>query len=135
VATSFFIGVMDAPWESEMITTMLRMVHEALGQGHEVAVWTCGGGTSLTIEALAGAKPGNPLDMISDRKDRQYPAIGALIRELLRKGNGRFEWLVCRHCMEERGATGQMQGVRIQPPFRFAQRLNSASVSIVMGVK
>jgi len=125
---------MGAPYESELCTTIVRMVNQALLIGHDVIVWTCGGATTLTLKSLGEVKPKNLLDMAMGR-EVDYPSPAAVMRELLETSEGRLQWLVCRHCMEERGGGEQMAGIKIQPPFKFLEYLNRADVSLVMGVK
>jgi sulfur relay (sulfurtransferase) complex TusBCD TusD component (DsrE family) len=132
---SLFLGVMGAPYESELCTTVMRMVDEALRKGHHVTVWTCGGATTLTLQSLGESKPRNLLDLGSERGDAHYYSTAALIGELLRISEGRLQWLVCRNCMEERGALEHIAGVKIISAFKFMQCLNQADVAMVMGVK
>jgi sulfur relay (sulfurtransferase) complex TusBCD TusD component (DsrE family) len=127
--TVFFV-VMGAPYESELTTSLFRMIDAALDQQHRVWVWTCGGATTLTMQSLGERKPRNPLDL-----DAEYPTTGQFVNRMLTRGDGRLEWYICRQCMEERGANEQLAGVKIQPPFRFLRYLDQADVCLVMGVK
>lgn len=132
---SLFLGVMGAPYESELSTTVMRMVDEALQQGHRVTVWTCGGATTLTLQSLTDSKPRNLLDMATENTDARYHSTATLVGKLIEISEGRLQWLVCRHCMEERGACEQISGVKVVSAFKFLRYLNEAEVSIVMGVK
>jgi sulfur relay (sulfurtransferase) complex TusBCD TusD component (DsrE family) len=132
---SLFLGVMGAPYESELSTTVLRMVDVALRQDHRVTVWTCGGATTLTLQSLTDSKPENLLDFLTGRRDASYRSTAALVAGLLGMSEGRLRWLVCRHCMTERGAHEQMPGVKITSAFNFLRYLNEADISMVMGVK
>lgn len=132
---ALFLGIMGAPYESELATTALRMVDEALRQGHRVTVWTCGGATALTLLSLGESKPRNLLDLACQRSGRHYPTTAALVGNLLGTAEDRLQWLVCRHCMEERGAFEQMAGVKIVSALKFWRYLNQADVSMVVGVK
>ena len=130
-----FIGVMGAPYESELITSLMRMVDESLAQGHRVIVWTCGGATTLTQSALGEVKPRNLLDLGTDRESVEYPSTAALVKGLIKTAQGRLQWYVCRHCMEERGAEGQIPDVKVMPPYKFVEYHSRAEISLVMGVK
>jgi sulfur relay (sulfurtransferase) complex TusBCD TusD component (DsrE family) len=127
---TIFLVVMGAPYESELTTSLFRLVDAALDQQHRVLVWTCGGATTLTMRSLGDRKPRNPLDL-----DAEYPSTARLIRAMLARGAGRLEWYICRQCMEERGASEQVDEVKIQPPFRFLRYLEQADVCMIMGVK
>lgn len=133
--TSLFFGVMGAPYESELTTSLLRLVGDALECGHRVTVWACGGATMLTRSAIGENKPRNMLDILAGCPDRTYPSTAALVRSLVEQSNGRLRWLVCRHCAEERGALDQISEARVQPPLRFAEHLQLCDVPVVMGVK
>jgi sulfur relay (sulfurtransferase) complex TusBCD TusD component (DsrE family) len=133
--TSIFLGVMGAPYESELTTTLLRLVDEALHQGHQITVWTCGGATLLTHSALGRTKPRNVFDLGTTRTIHDYPSVAALITALMSAGAGRLRWYVCSHCMEERGALAQIEAVKVQAPLQFVRYLAAAEVALVMGVK
>lgn len=126
---------MGAPYESELTTTLLRLVGEALRQGHRVLVYACGGATGLTLQSLGENKPSSlhPSRVVPDQSD--YPTTARLVRSLLTSGDGRLRWYVCAPCLEERGALDQMDGVFIHTPFRLVQCLARADVALVMGVK
>lgn len=127
--------MVGAPYESELCTTLMRMVAAALDRDLEVVVWTCGGATTLTLEGLGEHKPINMLDITSGRRDWIYPSTAAIVRALLEKGAGRLKWLVCRHCSDERAAAEQIEGVRRLAPLKFKDYLESAEAVAVLGVK
>jgi len=134
-ARSIFLGIMGAPYESELTTTLLRLLGEALRQGHRILVYACGGATTLTLRGLGDAKPASLRlsGVVPDEGD--YPTTARLIRSLLNAAEGRLQWYVCAPCLEERGAVDQMDGVTIHTPFRLVQCLARADVALVMGVK
>jgi hypothetical protein len=134
-ATSLFFGVMGSPYESELTTSLLRLVAAALDSGHRVTVWTCGGATTLTRVALGDHKPKNLLDVLGGFPDRTYASTAALVRALAERSEGRLQWYVCRHCAEERGALDQIAEARVQPPMRFVQHLERCDFPVIMGVK
>lgn len=125
--TIFFV-MLEGPYRSDATTTLLRLVDAALVQHHQVRVWACGGATLLTQRTLGAEKPRNFLDL-----DATYPSTAGLIAALLDHTTPLLRWYICRHCMEERGATAQIAQVKIQPPFRFFEHLRAADASLVMG--
>ncbi len=133
--SSIFIGVMGAPYESELSTTVLRLVDAAIAQGHHIVIWTCGGATSLTQRTLGVSKPRNLLELTPGKTATYYPSTAALIQGLLFTGKGRLRWYVCRHCMEERGTTDQIAEVEVKSPFRFLHHLEQADKAMILGVK
>ena len=129
---SFFFGLMGTPYQSDLTTSLMRMVHEALTQGHEVVVWTCGYGTMLSQRTLI-----RPPDFFPGKASETsgHPTTSAMIQGLIEYSGGRLKWFVCRYCMEERGAVHQIEEVSIKIPFTFQHYLNKADVPIVLGVK
>ncbi|MEU8208423.1 hypothetical protein AB0B85_04375 [Micromonospora sp. NPDC049044] len=127
---SLFLGLIGAPYESDLFTTAVRMAEEAVRQGHQTTLWTCGYSTALTVTGLAPTKPRNLTEW-----DRDYPSSAALATHLIDWSAGRLAWLVCRYCAEERGASAQIPAVRIRPPYEFVERSRAADVSLVLGTK
>lgn len=127
---SLFLGLIGAPYESDLFTTTVRFADEAVRQGHQVTVWTCGYATALTISSVGDRKPRNV-----QAWNTEHPSPPALVAHLLHWAEGRLQWLVCRYCAEERGTMDQMNGVRMRPPYEFLTRADAADVSLVLGVK
>jgi len=121
---------MGAPYESDLLATLLRLVEAALDRGHRLVVWTCGGATTVTQRTLGPAKPRNPLAVA-----QRYPSTARLVKALVDKGAGRLRWYVCRQCLEERGAVEQMAEVTVKAPFHFLPCLDEADVCLSVGVK
>jgi hypothetical protein len=122
--------LLGSPYESDLTTTLLRLVESALGRGHRLVVWACGGATALTVRTMGQGKPRNPL-----RPGVRYPSTARLVGALVGGSEGRLRWYVCRQCMEERGATAQIAEVKVQPAFSFLPCLESADVCLSLGVK
>lgn len=130
---SFFFGMMGAPFQSETVTSLFRMVESALAQGHKVTVWNCGFATGLSQSTLV-----RPRDFFAPKDQQvQNPNTAEMIQALFRrydKGE-QVEWLVCRYCMEERGTVHQIPQAKVMIPFSFQTCLSAADVSLVLGVK
>jgi hypothetical protein len=130
---SFFFGMMGTPFQSETTTSLFRMVEGALRQGHKVTVWNCGHATGLSQFTLV-----RPRDFLLPPSEAASNfSTAELIQSLFRKHgqDGQLEWLVCRYCMEERGATNQIPEAKVKIPFTFQHYLSAADVSLVLGVK
>ncbi|MFP5393284.1 MAG: DsrE family protein [Gammaproteobacteria bacterium] len=129
---SFFFGVMGTPFQSELSTTLFRMVQSALDADHQVTVWTCGYATNLTQHSLV--RP-NDSFAAKDAPARNHLTTAQVAAALLHRHRGKLDWYVCRYCMEERGATQQIPEVQVKIPFTFQHYLSAADVSLVLGVK
>jgi sulfur relay (sulfurtransferase) complex TusBCD TusD component (DsrE family) len=127
-STKFFFAITASPYVSDTVCTVLRLVEAALAQGHQVVVWACWGATYLTMDTLTERKPRNFLRVGSD-----YPSTSLLIQALLGRYADRLQWFVCRHCMEERGATHQIKQVKVKPPLRYLQYHQQADVRLMIG--
>jgi sulfur relay (sulfurtransferase) complex TusBCD TusD component (DsrE family) len=130
VSRSVFLGLIGPPYESDQLTTALRIADEAVRQEHRVTVWTCGYSTALTAAALGPTKPRN-----AQTWGVRFPSTSALAIDLLEWAGGSLDWLVCRYCAEERGVLEQVPQVRVRPPYEFVQRAVAADVALVLGVK
>ncbi len=124
---SILLVLLGAPFESDMLATLFRLVEEALAQGHAVKVWACGYATTITLRSLGERKPRNLL-----RLDDDHPSTMRLVRGLLQQHAGQLAWFVCRQCLEERGATEQMAEVTIQAPYRILDYIQRVDVSLVL---
>ncbi len=124
--------MMGAPYQSETVTSLFRMVNAALAGGHHVTVWTCGHATGLSQSTLV-----RPKDSFLPKEAEAFnPNTAELIQALFRRHGARqLDWLVCRYCMEERGATQQIEQVKVKISATFQHYLSSADVSLVLGVK
>jgi len=127
---SLFLGLIGAPYASDLFTSALRIADAAVRKEHRVTMWTCGYATALTVAEASDRKPRDTLAW-----DTVYPSPAAVAAHLLDRSDGRLTWLICRYCAEERAAMNQMSGVRIRPPYEFVQRAMAADVCLVLGTK
>lgn len=132
---SILCVLMGSPYESDVTTTLLRLINESMRQSHRVVVWTCGGATTITHRGIGQSKPRNMLDLGTKRETKEYPSILAVIETLIRTSEGNLNWYVCRHCMEERGVSDQIDGVKVKAPFRFIHYRQQSDVTLFMGPK
>jgi len=130
-----FFGVMGAPYAGEEITTLFRMIDAAIEQQHDVTVWTCGGATLLTQESTGPVLPRNLLALGTPDGERDHPTTANVIRQLMDRAQGRLRWLVCRHCMQERGALAHIPGAKVTSPFKYLHYMQAADSSLVLGKK
>jgi hypothetical protein len=116
------------PFDSDVVTTVLRLLDATLRRGAKVQVWTCGYATALTQRSLGELKPP---DVLSRRG--VFPSTAAVIGELLDTNPESLAWQVCRFCAEDRGALDHIDGVRIRSFGRFSRRVAASATTIYIG--
>ncbi|SOH95000.1 DsrE/DsrF-like family protein [Monaibacterium marinum] len=131
-AESLFLGLMGSPYSSDWTTTFFRLLPAALAQGCDVTVWTCGNATSITSSLMR--RDGDPIhpDSPSHVCAHTMPQMAA---GLLAAHPDTLRWYVCSYCMEERGASEQIEGPEIKLPFSFDTYLHQADQALVLGTK
>ncbi len=131
-ARSLFLGLMGRPFESDWTTTFFRMLDSCLDRGTQVVVWTCGNSTSITSQLMH--RPPDPIHQNRPSKHCVH-ALPEMAGALIRAYPDQLRWFVCQYCMEERGATKQIDGIEIKLPFSFEIYLNQADQALVFGEK
>ncbi|MDT3399153.1 hypothetical protein RKE29_21310 [Streptomyces sp. B1866] len=123
------LKLLGAPYQTELITSALRLTQALLDRGARVQVWACGEATRLTWAGLGEAKPRHFGDW-----EREYPSPPAVVRGLLEGYPDRLHWYVCGFCCDERGTGDQIARVRRRPLTRFADHVRAAGKSLSLGV-
>lgn len=129
---SLFLGLMGGPYKNDLTTNFFRLLPVVLEQGCNVTVWTCGNATSITSRLLQ--RPSDPIHPAGSSQHCAH-SLSAMARAMLAEHPKRLRWLVCQYCMEERGATEQIEGTEIMLPFSFDTYLHQADQALVMGTK
>ncbi|NJC70669.1 hypothetical protein HC031_13235 [Planosporangium thailandense] len=127
--TDVLLTLMGAPHSSDLVTSCLRMAQALLERGASVQVWACGYATMLTQCSLGATKPRNLAAW-----GTEYPSTATLVGDLLATYPDTAYWYGCRFCGEDRGAASHIPGVRVQPPWRFADHVASAGTVVFLGV-
>ncbi|MFI9100878.1 hypothetical protein ACIGXA_10145 [Streptomyces fildesensis] len=127
--TDVLLVLMGAPHESDLTTSVLRLVQAMLERGGSVQVWACGYATTLTQTALGTNKPRNVAHWSA-----AYPSSASLVQEMLAAFPGRLHWYVCRFCGADRGAGEQVPEVVMRGPSAFAGNTAAAAKTMMVGV-
>jgi sulfur relay (sulfurtransferase) complex TusBCD TusD component (DsrE family) len=118
-----------APYATDLVTTVLRMVDELLRRDRTVRVWACGYATALTLEALGPSKPRDLSDWA-----KQLPSTAAVIAGLLHDYPDQLTWEVCRYCAQDRGAGGPHGSpARMRPTARIGTNVELAGTTVYLG--
>jgi tRNA 2-thiouridine synthesizing protein D len=131
-AKTVTIAIMDPPYESERSTTALRLVHEALQQGHNVTVFAYEGAVSLTIRAQQPhADPAKGTTVEEERHPTTKDWIASLFRLAGQRGV-RLDWINCGLCVDERGAGEWIDGPRRGSPKDFLAAAETSDAVLVI---
>lgn len=129
------LAIMDPPYESENSTTALRLVHEALTQGHNVTVFAYEGAVNLTMKAQQ--PHANPVKGTTIEEE-QHPTTKDWIASLFalaQKQGARLDWINCGLCVDERGAGDWIEGPRRGSPKDFLEAVKASDAVLVIPTK
>jgi tRNA 2-thiouridine synthesizing protein D len=124
--------IMDAPYEQARTATAFRLIDHALRAGFGVRVFAYEGAVSLPLmhqQPHANAIHGRTVEEEAHPTPRAW--VSALIE--LAKGKGLpFDWVNCGLCVDERGASESVPGVRRGSPADFwKMNLESANTLVI----
>ena len=111
--------LMDAPYEQSRTATAFRLIDAALRSGFSVRVFAYEGAVSLPVtqqKAHANAIHGRTLE------EEAHPTPHVWVSELLELAKQKemtLDWVNCGLCVDERGATEVVSGVRRGSPADF----------------
>jgi tRNA 2-thiouridine synthesizing protein D len=128
------LALMDPPYESANSTTALRIVSAALAKGINVNVFAYEGAVCLPLKDQA--PHANPVKGTTvDEED--HPTTRTFVSSLLEIGNDKplLTWVNCGLCVDERGATNVVDGVRRGSPADFFKMANESTNTLVIPTK
>jgi tRNA 2-thiouridine synthesizing protein D len=109
-------AIMDAPFENARTVTAFRLVQAALRAGHDVNVFAYEGAVGLSF-----ARQAPHANAVHGREaaEENHPLPRVWIEELLRLASGlgrKLDWVNCGRCVDERGVSEAIEGVRRGSP-------------------
>ena len=129
------IAIMDAPYESGRSTTALRLVDIAARRGYNINVFAYEG---AVLQPFSAQKPHpNAVHGRSVEEENHFipkDAIAALMR-LAEANGGKIDWVNCGLCVDERGATEAIAGVRRGSPADFWQMAEASDNTLVIATR
>ena len=128
------LALMDPPYESANSTTALRIITAALAKGIDVNVFAYEGAVSL---ALKDQTPhANPVKGTTVEEE-EHPTTKAFVSSLLAIGKEKplLTWVNCGLCVDERGATNVVDGVKRGSPADFFKMANESTNTLVIPTK
>jgi tRNA 2-thiouridine synthesizing protein D len=111
--------LMDAPYEQARTATAFRLIDAALRMDFGVHVFAYEGAVSLPVtqqKPHANAIHGRSVE--EEAHPTPHVWVSALM-QLAQQRGARFEWVNCGLCVDERGATEVVAGVRRGSPADF----------------
>jgi tRNA 2-thiouridine synthesizing protein D len=128
------LALMDPPYESANSTTALRIISAALKKGIDVNVFAYEGAVCLPLKDQA--PHANPVKGTTVEEE-DHPTTRNLISSLLEIGNGnpQLTWVNCGLCVDERGASNVVDGVKRGSPADFFKMAAESTNTLVIPTK
>ena len=128
------LALMEPPYESANSTTALRIISAALAKGIDVNVFAYEGAVCLPLKDQA--PHANPVKGTTV-EDEAHPTTKALISSLLEIGKDKplLTWVNCGLCVDERGASNVVEGVKRGSPADFFKMASESTNTLVIPTK
>ena len=128
------LALMDPPYESANSTTALRIISAALAKGIDVNVFAYEGAVCLPLTDQA--PHANPVKGTTV-EDEAHPTTKAFISSLLEIGKDEplLTWVNCGLCVDERGASNVVEGVKRGSPADFFKMASESTNTLVIPTK
>jgi tRNA 2-thiouridine synthesizing protein D len=124
------LALMDPPYESARTTTAFRIISAALRKGIHVNVFAYEGAVCLPLKDQA--PHANPVKGTSVEEE-EHPTTRGFVQSLLEIGGGaRLTWVNCGLCVDERGASNAVEGVRRGSPADFLKMAEASTNTLVI---
>lgn len=128
------LALMNPPYESANSTTAFRIISAALRNGIHVNVFAYEGAVCLASKEQA--PHANPVKGTTVEVE-EHPTTKAFVSSLLKMGNGTplLTWVNCGLCVDERGATNSVDGVKRGSPADFLKMAQESTNTLVIPTK
>lgn len=128
-------AIMDAPYESARTVTVFRLLQAALEAGHDVNVFAYEGAVALPFAKQAphaNAVHGRDLEQEDHPNPKDW--VAAILKEAQKNG-GKVDWVQCGLCVDERGATEWVDGLRRGSPADLVKFADGSDNTLVIGTR
>jgi len=128
------IALMDPPYESANTTTAMRIIASALRQGVNVKVFAYEGAVCLPLKDQA--PHANPVKGTTVEEE-DHPTTKKFVSSLLEMGEDHplLTWVNCGLCVDERGASNTVEGVKRGGPADFLKMAQDSTNTLVIPTK
>jgi len=125
------LALMDPPYESANSTTALRIISAALKKGINVNVFAYEGAVCLPLKDQT--PHANPVKGTTVEEE-DHPMTKSFVSSLLEMGNSDplLTWVNCGLCVDERGASNVVEGVKRGSPADFLKMAEQSTNTLVI---
>ena len=125
------LALMDPPYESANSTTAFRIISAALRKGIHVNVFAYEGAVCLALKDQA--PHANPVKGTTIEEE-DHPTTRKFVSALLELGSGSplLTWVNCGLCVDERGASNAVEGVKRGSPADFLKMAEGSTNTLVV---
>jgi len=125
------VALMDPPYESANTTTAFRIIEAALKKGIDVDVFAYEGAVCLPLRDQA--QHANPVKGTTVEQE-DHPNTKNFVSALLKLGGQSplLTWVNCGLCVDERGATNVVDGVKRGSPADFLKMASESVNTLVI---
>lgn len=116
---TFTVALMDAPYESENLTTAFRIFDAIARRGHNINVFAYEGAAGLAFAKQAPhPNPVHGKNVAEENHPTTKDQVSALLSVAARTG-GKIDWVNCGMCVDERGVGEFVADTRRGSPADF----------------
>ena len=113
------VALMDAPYESENLTTAFRILDAAARRGHDLNVFAYEGASGLAfVKQAPHPNPVHGKTLAEENHPTTKDQVAALLAVAEASG-GKLDWVNCGMCVDERGVGEFVPGTRRGSPADF----------------
>lgn len=125
------LALMDPPYESANSTTAFRIISAALKKGINVNVFAYEGAVCLPLKDQT--PHANPVKGTTVEEE-DHPTTKTFVGSLLEMGKGDplLTWVNCGLCVDERGASNVVEGVKRGSPADFLKMAEQSTNTLVI---
>jgi tRNA 2-thiouridine synthesizing protein D len=112
---TFAVALMDAPYESENLTTAFRILGAMAQRGHNINVFAYEGASGLAFtRQTPHPNPVHGKNVAEENHPATKDQVMALLA-LAEQNGGKVDWVNCGMCVDERGVGEFVAGRRGSP--------------------
>ncbi len=129
------IALMDPPYETHRSTTAFRIMDIAARRGYNLNVFAFEGAVCLAFAQQAPhANAVHGRD--ADEENHPLPKDWVVsIKNEVENNGGKFDWINCGLCADERGVNDAVEGVRRGSPADLLKMASESDNTLVIGTR